>query len=70
MKQLAQIIFAICVALGTSTAYAGGESKQVCKDVVSKDGNPVKLKDGSVKQACKTIKVHAKHEGTEIPPKK
>jgi azurin len=49
---------------------AKGQTKQVCKDVQGKDGNPVKNKDGSVKQMCKTIKVHKKHEGTEIPPKK
>ena len=49
---------------------AKGQTKQVCKDVVGKDNKPVKNKDGSVKQACKTIKVHKKHEGTEIPPKK
>lgn len=46
------------------------KTKEVCKDVVGKDGKPVKNKDGSVKQMCKTIKVHKKHEGTEIPPKK
>jgi azurin len=49
---------------------AKGQTKQICKDVQGKDGNPVKNKDGSVKQMCKTIKVHKKHEGTEIPPKK
>jgi len=46
------------------------KTKQVCKDVLGKDNQPVKNKDGSVKQQCKTIKVHKKHEGTEIPPKK
>ena len=46
------------------------KTKEVCKDVVGKDGKPVTNKDGSVKQQCKTIKVHKKHEGTEIPPKK
>ena len=45
-------------------------TKEVCHDAVGKDGKPVKNKDGSVKQQCKTIKVHKKHEGTEIPPKK
>ncbi len=49
---------------------AKAKTKEVCHDVVGKDGKPVKNKDGSVKQACKTIKVHKKHEGTEIPPKK
>ena len=46
------------------------KTKQVCKDVLGKDNKPVKNKDGSVKQQCKTIKIHKKHEGTEIPPKK
>ena len=46
------------------------KTKLVCKDVLGKDNKPVKNKDGSVKQQCKTIKIHKKHEGTEIPPKK
>jgi hypothetical protein len=44
------------------------ETKRVCKDVV-KDGKPVKNKDGSVKQECRTIKIHKKHEGTKVPTK-
>ena len=44
------------------------KTKRVCKDVV-KDGRPVKNKDGSVKQECRTIKIHKKHEGTKVPPK-
>jgi hypothetical protein len=44
------------------------ETKRVCKDVV-KDGKTVKNKDGSVKQECRTIKIHKKHEGTKVPPK-
>jgi hypothetical protein len=43
-------------------------TKRVCKDVV-KDGKTVKNKDGSVKQDCRTIKIHKKHEGTKVPPK-
>lgn len=79
MKQLLAL-FALCVA---TTAFAvdnhaaadvakadAPKTKQVCKDVTGKDNKPVKNKDGSVKQSCKTIKVHKKHEGTEIPPKK
>ena len=78
MKQLLALLLA-AVALN---AYAvdshsadvakadAAKTKQVCKDVVGKDNKPVKNKDGSVKQMCKTIKVHKKHEGTEIPPKK
>ena len=79
MKQL----LAILLVAFAATAHAvdnhaaadvakadAAKTKQVCKDIVGKDGKPTKNKDGSVKQACKTIKVHKKHEGTEIPPKK
>jgi hypothetical protein len=44
------------------------KTKRVCKDVV-KDGKPVKNKDGSVKQECRTVKIHKKHEGTKVPTK-
>ena len=50
--------------------YAETKTKQVCKDVVGKDGKTVKNKDGTAKQACKTIKVHKKLEGTPVPAKK
>lgn len=66
MKQLLAIIM---LALA-STAYAGGESKEVCTDVTDKAGNVVKNKDGSVKQMCKTVKVHKKVEGEKVPEKK
>jgi hypothetical protein len=49
-------------------ANSAPETKRVCKDVV-KDGKPVKNKDGSVKQECRTIKIHKKHEGTKVPTK-
>ena len=49
---------------------AGGETKEVCKDVVGKDGKTIKNKDGSAKQTCKKIKVHKKVEGTKVPEKK
>ena len=39
------------------------ETKKAC--VTQKDA-----KTGKEKEVCKTIKVHKKHEGTEIPPKK
>ena len=69
-----QLLIALAMAGVFGTAHAEGppevKTKEVCKDVVGKDGKPVKNKDGSVKQACKTIKIHKKHEGTEIPPKK
>ena len=52
------------------TAWAGGEEKQVCTDVVGKDGKVVKDKDGKAKQSCKTIKVHKKVEGEKVPGQK
>lgn len=63
------ILLAVAIALGAAHVYADEvKTKEVCKDVVGKDGKPVKNKDGTVKQECKTIKVHKKREGTEIPP--
>ena len=53
-----------------STAYAGGEEKKVCKDKKDKADKVVMDKDGKPQQICKTIKVHKKLEGTEVPVKK
>jgi hypothetical protein len=65
MKQLLTLLTA---ALLTSTAFAGGEMKEVCKDKMDKAGKVVMGKDGKAVQVCKTIKVHKKLEGTDIPP--
>jgi hypothetical protein len=56
------------VADTAKNANSAPETKRVCKDVV-KDGKPVKNKDGSVKQECRTVKIHKKHEGTKVPTK-
>jgi hypothetical protein len=66
MKQLL-VLLAIVFA---STAFAGGEEKQVCTDVKDSKGNVVKKADGSAKQTCKTIKTHKKVEGDAVPDKK
>jgi hypothetical protein len=59
------LLLALCVA---STAFAGGEKKEVCTDVKSKDGKVVNdTKTGKPKQSCKTIKVHKKVEGEKVP---
>jgi hypothetical protein len=73
-------LFAIVLSAFAITAFAqdtkkdapaeAPKTKQVCKDVMGKDGKPVLLKDGKPKQDCRTIKIHQKFEGTEIPPKK
>lgn len=73
-------LLAILLATVSITAFAqdakkdapaeAPKTKQVCMDVVGKDGKPVLLKDGKTQQNCRTIKIHKKFEGTEIPPKK
>ena len=67
MKKLLALL-ALCVA---STAFAGGEMKEVCTDVKDKAGKEVKdPKTGKVKQSCKQVKVHKKVEGDKVPEKK
>jgi hypothetical protein len=82
MKLVKQLVYIAMIALGSSflvwntPAWAEEKgavpktTKTVCKDVIGKDGKPAKNKDGTVRQACKVIKIHKKHEGTEIPLKK
>ena len=68
-----QIFWAMAVIVAVSLAVkvqaAESTTKEVCKDVIGKDNKPVKNKDGSIKQACKNIKVHKKLEGTPVPEK-
>jgi hypothetical protein len=63
MKTLVAIL-AIAFA---STAYAGGEIKEVCTDKKDKAGKVVNGKDGKPVQECKKIKVHKKVEGEKVP---
>lgn len=73
MKKFAWILLTflmVCLSVGTTTAYAEAQVKEVCHDRVGKDGKPVTGKDGKVVQDCKKIKVHKKLEGTEVPVKK
>ena len=69
-----KILLALAIFGLTNLAYAEEpKTKQVCTDVKGKDGKAVTNKDGSVKQTCKTIKIHKKYEGTAVPttpPKK
>jgi hypothetical protein len=62
MKKLLALL-ALCIA---STAFAGGEVKEVCKDKTDAKGAVVKGKDGKAVQVCKKIKVHKKFEGTKV----
>ena len=64
MKKLLALL-ALCVA---STAFAGGEVKEVCTPKVDKAGKPVmdkKTKEQA--QDCKKIKTHKKVEGEKVP---
>jgi len=63
MKKLLALL-ALCVA---STAFAGGEMKEVCTDKKDKAGKVVNGKDGKPVQECKKIKVHKKVEGDKVP---
>ena len=56
----------LCVSLFAHSA----ETTKVCVDVKDKAGQVVKDKSGKPKQNCKTMKVHKKLEGTEVPVKK
>lgn len=66
MKKLLALL-SLCVA---STAFAGGEIKEVCNDKLDKAGKVVKDKNGKAVQECKKIKVHKKVEGEKVPEKK
>lgn len=63
-------LIASIIACFSLSSFAESKTKQICKDVVGKNGQLVKNKDGSTKQQCKTIKVHKKLDGTKIPEKK
>ena len=63
MKKLLALL-AIAFA---STAFAGGETKEVCTDKTDKAGKVVNDKAGKPVQICKKIKVHKKVEGEKVP---
>lgn len=62
-------ILAVCLAAVMGLAQAA-ETRTVCIDVTGKDGKPVLDKKGKPQQQCKTMKVHKKLEGTEVPGQK
>lgn len=73
MNTIIKTCYAVIAAMAIVLAMpvnAEVKTKEICKDVVGKDNKPVKNKDGSTKQACKTIKIHKKLEGTKVPTKK
>lgn len=64
-----KLLAVLVVSIMSSTVYAGGEMKEVCKDKKDKAGKIV-MKNGQAVQECKKIKVHKKLEGTAVPVKK
>jgi hypothetical protein len=62
MKILLSIILALPL-----TVMAAPEIKRVCTNVVDKNGQVIKNKNGTVRQTCKEIKVRKKVEGKEVP---
>ena len=66
--KLQTIIVSLALALGfAAPVYAEAEVKEVCKDVVGKDGKPMKDNKGNVVQKCSKVKVHKKVEGEKVP---
>ena len=64
MKKLLTLL-ALCVA---TTAFAGGEMKEVCTPKVDKAGKAVMdKKTGKQAEDCKKIKTHKKVEGDAVP---
>jgi hypothetical protein len=64
MKLLLALITSLALA---GTAFAGGETKEVCKDKTDKAGKVVNDKAGKPVQVCKKIKTHKKVEGEKVP---
>jgi hypothetical protein len=69
--KLYAIILSLAVGLGlASTAQAEAQVKEVCKEVIGKDGKPMKDAKGKPVQKCTKIKVHKKVEGEKVPDNK
>ena len=68
MKKILTLAVAAAFLAMPVAAQEAPKTKQVCVDVQGKDGKPVvDPKTKKVKQECKTVKVHKKHEGTTVP---
>ncbi len=71
MKKLLTLLIAGAFIMPVMAADEAPKTKQVCVDLQGKDGKPViDPKTKKPKQECKTVKIHKKHEGTEVPVKK
>ena len=59
----------LIAALFNTSAFAGGEVKEVCHDKLDKAGKVI-VKNGNPVQDCKKIKVHKKLETSKDNAKK
>jgi azurin len=70
-KATAATVPAVPAAAADAKTAEAPKTKKVCVDQQGKDGKPVMdPKTNKPKQNCKEVKVHKKHEGTEVPVKK
>ena len=70
MKKLLTLLVAAAFVMPVMAADDAPKTRKVCVDVQGKDGKPVvDPKTKKNKQECKEVKVHKKHEGTEVPKK-
>lgn len=60
-------LLALLTIAFASTAFAGGEMKEVCTDKKDSKGKVIKKADGTPARDCKKIKVHKKVEGEKVP---
>lgn len=63
-KLMLTVFFALALGLSPTVAFAEApkdapKTKKVCVDT--------KDKNGAVKKECKDVKIHKKHEGTQVP---
>jgi hypothetical protein len=72
MKKLLALLLVSAFAMAPVAAQEKKpETRKICVDVQGKDGKPViDPKTKKPKQDCKEVKIHKKHEGTEVPVKK
>ncbi len=72
MKNLLALLLVSAFAMAPAVAEEKKpETRKICVDVQGKDGKPVMdPKTKKPKQDCKEVKVHKKHEGTDVPVKK
>jgi hypothetical protein len=70
-NKMKKLLVALLTTAFVGMVFAEAEKKEVCHDKMDKAGKPVMdKKTGKPAQECKTIKVHKKLEGTEVPVKK